>query len=163
TALQESRQPAPTLPLPEKLDIRATRIVPTIKSATKRSLAMQSLTQDQPHLRAMAFARRMIELHDLPTAEHMQRVQTYADCLGEALGLEAAAREHLRVGALLHDVGKISVSEKVLNKPQPLSEQEVELMRNQTLKGAGLLELLPDLEAVLPIIRSHHERWDGTG
>src|SRR5262249_22490140 len=47
TALQESRQPAPTLPLPEKLDIRATRIVPTIKSATKRSLAMQSLTQDQ--------------------------------------------------------------------------------------------------------------------
>src|SRR5213079_2853411 len=71
--------------------------------------------------------------------------------------------QHLQVGTPLHDVGKIGIEDAILRKPERLTPEEFELMKSHTVKGAAILEPVPDLAPVIPIVRSHHERWDGQG
>jgi HD-GYP domain-containing protein (c-di-GMP phosphodiesterase class II) len=104
-----------------------------------------------------------IELHDLYTAGHAQRVTRYALLLAEALDLPEHARRHLDAGSRLHDIGKIGIHDSVLRKQGPLTRDESEQMRAHTVKGAAILATIPELAPVLPIIRNHHERWDGRG
>ncbi|HWE41213.1 MAG TPA: HD domain-containing phosphohydrolase [Gemmatimonadaceae bacterium] len=104
-----------------------------------------------------------IEAKDLYTQGHCERVSKYACALAERAGFHAITMFWFRVGALLHDVGKIVVPTAILNKPGPLTEEERRIMERHALAGA---ELLSDVEFpwdVLPIIRNHHERWDGRG
>jgi len=110
-----------------------------------------------------AFVARTIELRDPHTGKHNQRVQTYAMLLAEELGLHPEERQQLRVGAGLHDLGKIVIDDATLRKPDKLTPEEYDRMKQLTLKGVALAEIFPDLLPILPIIRSHHERWDGTG
>jgi HD-GYP domain-containing protein (c-di-GMP phosphodiesterase class II) len=114
-------------------------------------------------VKAAAFVRRAIELRDPHTGRHVERVKMYASWLADELRLPPEDCKNLQVGALLHDVGKIAVRDAVLQKRDKLTPAELAVMREQTLKGVALAECLPDLAPVLPIIRSHHERWDGTG
>jgi HD-GYP domain-containing protein (c-di-GMP phosphodiesterase class II) len=104
-----------------------------------------------------------IELHDLYTAGHAQRVTRYALLLADALNLSADARRHIDAGSRLHDIGKIGIHDSVLRKEGPLTREECEQMRAHTVKGAAILATIPELAPVLPIIRNHHERWDGRG
>jgi cyclic di-GMP phosphodiesterase len=69
----------------------------------------------------------------------------------------------LALGALLHDIGKIAVSDQILHKPGRLDENEFALMRRHTVLGARFIERFPHLADALPVVRSHHEKWDGTG
>ncbi len=69
----------------------------------------------------------------------------------------------LEFGALLHDVGKITTPEAVLNKPGQLTPEEIKIMRNHTVAGAHIIESVPHLRPARPYILYHHERWDGTG
>lgn len=104
-----------------------------------------------------------IEAKDPYTQGHCERVSTYACALAERAGFQAITMFWFRVGALLHDVGKIVVPTGILTKPGPLTEEERRVMERHALAGA---ELLSDVEFpwdVLPIIRNHHERWDGRG
>src|SRR5213079_2508002 len=71
--------------------------------------------------------------------------------------------QHLQVGTPLHDVGKIGIEDAILRKPERLTPEEFELMKSHTVKGAAILEPIPALAPVIPIVRSHHERWDGQG
>lgn len=95
---------------------------------------------------------------------HSQRVATYALAIAEELpGLPMERREPLRIAGLLHDIGKIGIPEDVLAKRGTLTPEEFELIKKHPQVGAELLRTVPFLREELPIIRSHHEAWDGSG
>jgi putative nucleotidyltransferase with HDIG domain len=106
---------------------------------------------------------RSIESKDPYTLGHCERVADYACAILRALDPDASTLFWFRIGALLHDVGKINVPMDVLNKPGKLTPEERALMEGHPVAG---VELLKDVEFpwdVLPMVRSHHERWDGKG
>jgi putative two-component system response regulator len=109
-----------------------------------------------------AFARA-VEAKSPYTRGHSERVTRYALALAEAAGLPAGPREVLRRGALLHDIGKISVPDAVLNKPGPLTAAEYDVIKQHPAQGVVIVEPLESLRDVIPLIRWHHERLDGRG
>jgi HD-GYP domain-containing protein (c-di-GMP phosphodiesterase class II) len=106
---------------------------------------------------------RTVEIRDQYTANHTQRVTDYALLIGSRLGLSPAEQHQIRVGTPLHDIGKIGIADAILRKPDKLTADEFELMKAHTLKGAAILETIPALSPMIPIVRHHHERWDGKG
>jgi diguanylate cyclase (GGDEF)-like protein len=94
---------------------------------------------------------------------HVQDVADLAQAVGKRLGLDAPDVEELVIAAQLHDVGKIAIPDAVLQKPGPLDESEWTLMRQHTVIGQRILSAVPALHSVATIVRSSHERWDGTG
>ena len=84
--------------------------------------------------------------------------------MAEKLGLASAADADLiRIGTPLHDIGKIGIDDAILRKPDKLTAEEFEQMKLHTVKGAEIISTVPDLRPILPIVRHHHERWDGRG
>lgn len=104
-----------------------------------------------------------VEARDDYTGGHIERVRAYSHVLGVALGFPREALWRLDMGAILHDVGKIGISDTVLTKPGPLDEDEWRQMRQHPAIGANLLGQVPFLSGALPVVSSHHERWDGAG
>jgi HD-GYP domain-containing protein (c-di-GMP phosphodiesterase class II) len=111
-------------------------------------------------LRALATA---LDTRDNETAGHAQRVTRLAVRLGQELGLSPAALLELERGAMLHDIGKIGVPDAILRKPGPLTDEEWALMRRHAAFGAAMLDGIPFLSDAVPLVRHHHERWDGRG
>ena len=106
---------------------------------------------------------KLVEAKDAYTEHHVERVAQMAIRLGEALELPAEALDSLRRGALVHDIGKIGVSEAILKKPGPLTQGEFAEMKRHVIIGEEICHPLRTLRGALPIIRHHHERWDGHG
>jgi putative nucleotidyltransferase with HDIG domain len=104
-----------------------------------------------------------VELRDEYTGGHTFRVTTYSLALAEHLQMAEPDVELIRIGTPLHDVGKIGIDDAILRKPDRLTPEEFEIMKTHTTKGAEIIATIPDLRPVLPIVRSHHERWDGRG
>ncbi len=104
-----------------------------------------------------------VELRDPYTGFHTTRVTTYSLLLAEHLQMEPADVELIRLGTPLHDIGKIGIDDAILRKPAPLTTEEFEQMKKHTVMGSDIIRALPDLLPILPIVRNHHERWDGTG
>jgi putative nucleotidyltransferase with HDIG domain len=104
-----------------------------------------------------------VELRDEYTGGHTYRVSTYSILLAEHLALPSADVELIRIGTPLHDIGKIGIDDAVLRKPDRLTPEEFEHMKLHTVKGAEIVSTVPDLRPIIPIVRSHHERWDGRG
>ena len=104
-----------------------------------------------------------VEAKDAYTQGHLQRLGTYALAIGERMGLTGAALTALRYGALLHDVGKVGIDEALLRKQVPLTPSEYRIMQQHTLIGAHIVAPLRLAALVGPIVRGHHERWDGSG
>lgn len=111
-------------------------------------------------LQAMVVA---IDKKDRYTLRHSFEVQRYAAWLAEELDLPEPQRRLLQQAALVHDVGKIAIPDEVLMKPGALTAEEYETMKQHSLLGAVILSALPGMEEIVPIVRSHHERWDGKG
>lgn len=107
---------------------------------------------------AMVVCRR-----DLYTGDHCRRVGEYATEIGRRMGLDEEALRTLRLAAILHDVGKIHVPDAILRKPGPLSPAEFEVIKTHPIVGEELCSSMKTLRNVTPLIRSHHERLDGTG
>ena len=114
------------------------------------------------HTVIFAFARA-VEAKSPYTQGHADRVTAYALALAEAVGVPADERERLRRGAMLHDIGKISVPDAVLNKPGKLTPEEMAVIREHPAQGVRMVESLESLRDVIPLIRWHHERLDGRG
>jgi HD-GYP domain-containing protein (c-di-GMP phosphodiesterase class II) len=104
-----------------------------------------------------------VEAKDRYTHGHSRRVAELSSRIGITLGLEPEALRGLHQGASLHDVGKISVPDQILNKPGELSDDEWEAIKEHPVVGWGLAQRAPSLRDSLAAIRHHHERWDGTG
>lgn len=104
-----------------------------------------------------------IEAKDRYTREHIQRVSLLAEGIGREMGLTPEQLIGLETAALLHDIGKIAVPEQILTKPGRLTDEEMERIKTHPEMGARILEPVNFPYEVLPAVRSHHERWDGTG
>jgi diguanylate cyclase (GGDEF)-like protein/putative nucleotidyltransferase with HDIG domain len=115
------------------------------------------------HLATAEALATAIDAKDQTTHCHVRRVQIYAAGMGEVFGLSRNEIEALKAGALLHDVGKLAVPPHILNKPGPLTPAEFEKMKIHTVVGAQILARVNFPYPVIPIIRHHHEQWDGRG
>jgi putative nucleotidyltransferase with HDIG domain len=104
-----------------------------------------------------------LDARDRETEGHSTRVSKLAWMLGEELGLNIQQLKALERGALLHDIGKIGISDDILHKPGTLTEDEWRIMRIHPDIGARIVEGIPFLQDTLPVILYHHERWDGSG
>ena len=104
-----------------------------------------------------------VELRDEYTGNHTFRVTTYSIMLAEHMNMPADQIDLLRIGTPLHDIGKIGIDDAILKKPDRLTPEEFEHMKLHTVKGAEIINTVPDLRPIIPIVRHHHERWDGKG
>jgi putative nucleotidyltransferase with HDIG domain len=114
-------------------------------------------------LNTITILAQAVELRDEYTGGHTARVTNYSLLLAQKLGLPAKDIDLVRIGTPLHDIGKIGIDDEILRKPGKLTEAEYEIMKSHTVKGAAIIATIPDLHPVIPIVRSHHERWDGKG
>jgi HD-GYP domain-containing protein (c-di-GMP phosphodiesterase class II) len=119
--------------------------------------------QREEFVASMAALMRLLEIRVPYLTGQAPRVVTLALFLGEELHLTPIETQQLKISADLHDIGNLSVADAILNKPGPLSPAEWEQVRQHPVRGAAHLESMPFLASILPIIRSHHERWDGNG
>ena len=115
------------------------------------------------HLRTIEALALAIDAKDHTTHDHLQRVQLYATEIGKDLGLSEQELEALTAAAVLHDIGKLAVPESIISKPGKLTRSEFEKMKIHPVVGAEILERVEFPYPVVPIVRSHHEKWDGSG
>src|SRR5215467_11735523 len=125
-------------------------------------LRLKSYIDEQAKSVVLSLARCIEAKHCL-TDGHSDRLVEYALQLGENLGLDEEDLEELRLGCLLHDIGKVAVPDNILLKPGRLNTQETEVMRQHPIAGEQICAPLKSLRPILPLIRHHHERMDGTG
>ncbi len=115
------------------------------------------------HLRTIEALALAIEAKDHTTHDHLERVQVYAVEIGHEMGMRAEELEALRAASLLHDIGKLAVPEHIVSKPGQLTQEEFEKMKIHPAVGAEILERVQFPYPVAPIVKCHHERWDGGG
>ncbi len=131
-----------------------------VRSLLKLKEFTDELEQAEDVLCTLALS---VEAKDPYTEGHCERLSRYSVALGRSLGLPQEQLKALRRGGYLHDVGKIAIPESVLNKASELNDEEWTIMREHPVIGERICRPLKSLKLVLPIIRHHHERWDGSG
>jgi putative nucleotidyltransferase with HDIG domain len=131
-------------------------------SATIESAQLLRKQQDL-FLRTITILAQAVELRDDYTGGHTQRVTRYALLIAEKLELPDDQVELIKLGGPLHDIGKIGIDDAILRKPGKLTADEFARMKKHTTMGAEILQTIPEMQPIIPIVRSHHERWDGTG
>ena len=130
----------------------------------KSSVNMKRLTDQLDNIETVLFSlARMVEAKDKSTGDHCLRLANICELFGSTLGLSHEQFEALRRGAILHDIGKLGIPDKILLKEGPLNEAEWTIMRQHTIIGYDICKHLKTLKTTLPIIRNHHERYDGSG
>ncbi|MFH0702353.1 MAG: diguanylate cyclase [bacterium] len=124
----------------------------------------ESLSSSSHILDVVTSLAGAIDAKDAYTRGHSQAVSRYSEALARVLNLPEAEVKRIKLGALLHDVGKIGISESILRKPSSLTEQEWEIMKQHPTIGVKkVLEPIQSLRDLIPIVEYHHEHWDGTG
>jgi putative nucleotidyltransferase with HDIG domain len=111
----------------------------------------------------LASLSNALEAKDASTGRHTEEVVRLAVAVATELQLDFDVVRNVELGAVFHDIGKVRVPESILNKPGPLTESEQAIMKTHPEVGEHILRPIQSLEAILPIVRHHHERWDGTG
>jgi putative two-component system response regulator len=135
-----------------------------VTSRCRSLLRIKRLVEERDSAEAVVFAlARTVEAKSPYTHGHSERVMRYALNLADALGIAGHDREVLRKGALLHDIGKISVPDAVLDKPGKLTAEEYDIVKGHAAQGAFIVEPLHSVREAVPLIRWHHERLDGQG
>lgn len=134
-------------------------------AARVKSLVRQKrLNEDLDHAEQVLFSiASAIESRDPNTGDHCERLVTLGQAFGEYLNLTRAQMRNLQWGSYLHDIGKVGIPDAVLLKTEKLTTQEWDVMRQHVLIGEKICQPLRTMRGVIPIIRHHHERWDGSG
>ncbi|TRX02637.1 HD-GYP domain-containing protein [Candidatus Methylobacter oryzae] len=135
-------------------------LIARLDSAVKHKRLTDQLDSAESMLFALA---RMVEAKDKNTGDHCSRLAHISVVLGRALGLEPEYLIALRRGGVLHDIGKLGIPDRILLKPDKLTDDEWKVMRQHPEIGARLVKDLKSMHLTLSIIRHHHERWDGGG
>ncbi|MGI0490973.1 response regulator [Alkalinema pantanalense CENA528] len=134
-------------------------------SARVRSLVRQRrLNQDLDHAEKVLFSiARTVESRDPNTGDHCERLVQRGNAFGEFLKMSRSEIRDLMWGGYLHDIGKVGIPDAILLKPGKFTPEEVEIMKQHVLIGERICQPLRTMRGVIPIIRHHHERWDGSG
>jgi putative two-component system response regulator len=140
--------------------ISPTALRTRIRAMLRTKHVIDSLDEAESILFAMA---RIVDTRDSDTGDHCERLAELSVLIGSAMGLPAEDLTALRQGGYLHDIGKVATPDSILFKPGPLTKEEWVIMREHTTIGESICRPMRSLRPVLPIIRHHHERWDGTG
>jgi diguanylate cyclase (GGDEF)-like protein/putative nucleotidyltransferase with HDIG domain len=145
------------------ISILATYLIYRSARARLQSKTNELEVLGQLHLSTAEALATAIDAKDQTSHCHVRRVQIYAAGMGEVFGLSKNEIAALKAGALLHDIGKLAVPPHILNKPGPLTPAEFEKMKIHTVVGAQILGRVDFPYPVIPIVRHHHEQWDGRG
>jgi HD domain len=135
-----------------------------ILSRDRRERYTSALELQRAYRGTVMLLADVVEFDDQYTADHSRSVVDLVHATADELGVDASRRQELEFAALLHDVGKIAIPKEILNKPAALTDSEFEVMKTHTIEGQFMLDRVGGLLArVGEIVRSCHERWDGTG
>jgi hypothetical protein len=149
------------LHLADALAASVSAAIETIQLIERERLLREE--QRERFIQTVTALAQAVELRDEYTGHHTQRVTDYSLLLAQELRLTSEELNYLRIGTPLHDIGKIGIDDVILRKPGKLTAEEFDRMRFHTIKGAAMLEAVPDLAPIIPIVRSHHEHWNGRG
>jgi putative two-component system response regulator len=138
-------------------------LLTTIRSRLARSQQLLLAQLQQAYQASLIMFANAIELRDQYTRGHVERVVDYSQALARRMGWNSSQTNSLRFGSILHDIGKIYIRESILRKPGPLDEREWAEMKRHPVVGAELIKNIPYLAIAIPVVRHHHERWDGKG
>lgn len=152
-------------PLQEAFGMEDLTLADALAASVSAAIESAQLVEKQRDLflQTVTALAQAVELRDKYTGGHTQRVTDYSLILADALGLSAEDRRTIQIGTPLHDIGKIGIDDAILRKPSRLTKEERDIMNTHTTMGAAILESIPDLNYVIPIVRNHHEAWDGGG
>jgi putative two-component system response regulator len=125
-------------------------------------LRLKSYMDEQAKSAVFALARSVDSKHNMKNG-HSERLVAYAEQLGQSLGFREEDLQELRIASWLHDIGKIGVPESILLKPGPLNAEEGRIMQEHPVIGENICKPLKSLRRILPVIRHHHEKMDGSG
>jgi diguanylate cyclase (GGDEF)-like protein/PAS domain S-box-containing protein/putative nucleotidyltransferase with HDIG domain len=150
---------------PEALHEQQARIVSSVASSIAVALKDAGVAQalEDPDLQVLATVGAAAEIKDRYIRGHPERMSEWAVALAEEMGLSPERVRDICIAALLHDIGKVTVSEGILNKPGKLTRREFASIKDHPIVGATLVSQVKGFERVVPIVRHHHERFDGTG
>ena len=140
--------------------VKQTALRARVHATLRLRSMMESLDDSESVLFSLA---KSVEDRDPDLGQHCQRLALMASAMGLALGLPPTAIRSLQHGGYLHDIGKIGIPDRVLFKAGPLTPDEWEIMRSHSVRGERICACMKSLAPVLPIIRHHHEKFDGTG
>jgi putative two-component system response regulator len=143
----------------------------SLRVVVARAMERRRLAEEAMKLRVMVpllerftmLLADVVEARDVETHAHCRRLIAISDRVAEVMGVAADDRKNTRLGACLHDIGKIAVPDAVLHKPDRLDHQEWEVVRRHPELGASLLDGIDQWQEARLIVRHHHERWDGDG
>jgi putative two-component system response regulator len=138
-------------------------LVTTIRSRLNRSRQVKLAQIEQAYVASMTLLAGAIEARTLISNNHIERVTETCLLLANYLGWSERLLPALQFAAILHDIGKLHIPDRILLKVKPLTESEWGEIRRHTLTGVEMIRGIPLLSEAIPIIRSHHERWDGNG
>jgi HD-GYP domain-containing protein (c-di-GMP phosphodiesterase class II) len=130
----------------------------TFKQERARSQELQS-----SYTATVSALSNAVEARDAYTGRHAERVAAYGIEIARAVGLPEEEEPRLEFGFLLHDIGKVAIPDAILYKPEALTDEERALMKQHPLIGAQIVGRVEFLAGAVPVVRSHHERWDGRG
>jgi putative two-component system response regulator len=138
-------------------------LITAVQARLERRRMTELFDTRQAHLQTITLLANVIEARDPYTRGHVERVQKLALELGRVLKWSSGDLATLEYGALLHDIGKVTVPEVILNKPSGLTPEEFAIIRQHTVAGANIIEGVSHLREARIYILYHHEKWDGTG
>lgn len=138
-------------------------LVTAVRSRLARSRQLEMAQLQQAYEASLTALANAIDLRDRYTRGHVERVTAYAMAIAARMDWPEWRIEQLRFGAILHDIGKIHIRETTLFKVTALSEEEWAEIKRHPINGAEMIKDIPYLITAVPIVRHHHERWDGKG
>jgi putative two-component system response regulator len=138
-------------------------LLSAVQSKLARFRQLQLAQLGQSYEASLTALANGIEVRDSYTRGHVDRVTAYSLAIAARLGWQGKRLDDLRFGAILHDIGKIHVNENILRKAEPLTQGERDEIKKHPVWGAEMVKDIPYLAPTIPVIRHHHERWDGNG
>lgn len=157
--------PEPELGIEDRIKkpIKRDELVKIVHARLLRAAQLEIAHMNRAYLETITVLANTIESRDHFTSEHVDRVAKIARILAEKLNFTGEELHQLEFGARLHDIGKITIPDHLLNKPGKLTPEEWALMKQHPVAGAKILSGISHLKGAIPYVLYHHERWDGSG
>lgn len=143
--------------------VRREELITAVRSRLARSHQLQVAQLKQAYQASLTTLAKAIELRDKYTGGHIERVTAYSLAIAGHMGWTESELETLQYGAILHDIGKIHIRESTLLKTTALNQEERQEIRRHPEVGGEMIKDIPYLTDAVPVVRHHHERWDGDG